>query len=61
MREEITSINGGYYAQATGYGGKKLVWEFIEDKFFRDIKENDVIGLWGFDFNFLINMRGERQ
>ena len=46
--------------KVSGYDDKRVVWEVIED-FFKELKENDEIGLRGFGFNFFMNMRGGEE
>ena len=42
--------------------GKKLLWEVIETLFVHEPKDNDDIGLRGFDFNFIDeDKRGEKD
>ena len=56
--QEKISKKGGYSVEVLGSYGNKVVWEVIEDHVFEDPKENDDIGIRGFDFNFFVEYKG---
>ena len=40
-----------YSVGVLGYDGNKVLWKVVDNHAVEETKENDEIGLWGFDFN----------
>ena len=50
MNEKKELIKGGF-SEVSGFEGKKVIWEVVNDRVVEEVKYHDEIGLQGLDFN----------
>ena len=48
-KEKLIKVR--YLVEVVGSGGKKVIWEVIDDHVIEEVNDNDEIGLQGFAFN----------
>ena len=52
LNEKENLIKGGYSVEVVCSGGKKVLWEVVDDHVVEEENVHNEIGLQGFDFNF---------
>ena len=61
MNDRLFVIKGGYCVDVSGSGGKKAIWEVLDDHVVEDPKENYEIELQGFLLINLYAYEGEKD